>query len=98
MEQKTRNTLLDLNNHLFEQLERINDEDLTDEELEKELKRTDAMTKIAEKITDNADLVFKATKLNIEYGHSCVPRVLIGNTEKNNDNNHGISTVEEYGI
>lgn len=98
MEQKTRNTLLDLNNHLFEQLERINDEDLTDEELERELKRTDAMTKIAEKITDNADIVFKATKLNIECSGSSIPRVLIGNKEKNNDINQRIGTVEEYNI
>ena len=42
-----KNTLQDLNNHLFEQLERLNDEDLSDEELDKELKRADGMTKIA---------------------------------------------------
>ena len=42
-----RNTLQDLNSHLFEQLERLNDEDLSDEELDKELKRADGMTKIA---------------------------------------------------
>ncbi|MDU6534243.1 MAG: hypothetical protein E6517_02220 [Intestinibacter bartlettii] len=31
-----RNTLGDLNNHLFAQLERLNEEDLAGEELEKE--------------------------------------------------------------
>lgn len=30
-----RNTLMDLNNHLFAELERLGDEDLTQEELEK---------------------------------------------------------------
>lgn len=33
------NTLTDLNNYLFEALERVNDDDLTDEELEKEIKK-----------------------------------------------------------
>lgn len=42
-----RNTLSDLNNHLFEQLEMLNDEDLDDEGLDRELKRADGMSKIA---------------------------------------------------
>ena len=41
---KTRNTLTDLNNHLFEQLERLNDDSLTPEELETELRRAEGMT------------------------------------------------------
>ena len=34
-----KNTLQDLNNHLFEQLERLNDEDLSNEQLDQELRR-----------------------------------------------------------
>lgn len=42
-----KNTLTDLNNHLFEQLERLNDDELDDAQLEKELKRAEGMTKVA---------------------------------------------------
>ena len=83
-EQKMRNTLVDLNNHLFEQLERLNDEELTDEQLEKELKRTDAMKDIATQIIANANIVLKATELNMEYSRNevNVPQMLIGFDEK----------------
>ena len=79
-----RNTLVDLNNHLFEQLERLNDEELTDEQLEKELKRTDAMKDIATQIIANANIVLKATELNMEYSRNevNVPQMLIGMDEK----------------
>ena len=33
------NTLQDLNNYLFEAIERVNDDDLTEEQLEKETKK-----------------------------------------------------------
>ena len=39
-----RNTLGDLNNHLFAQLERLNEEDLAGEELEKENLSEQALT------------------------------------------------------
>ena len=79
-----RNTLVDLNNHLFEQLERLNDEELTDEQLEKEMKRTDAIKDIATRIIANANIVLKATELNMEYSRNevNVPQMLIGFDEK----------------
>lgn len=84
-----RNTLVDLNNHLFEQLERLNDEELTDEQLEKEIKRTDAMKDIATQIIANANIVLKATELNMEYSRNevNVPQMLIGMEEKKGVNN-----------
>ncbi len=65
-----KNTLADLNNHLFEQLERLNDEDLEVEALEMELKRADAMSKIAEKIISNGELAYKTMCHLDEYGRN----------------------------
>ena len=48
-----KNTLQDLNNHLFAQLERLNDEDLTDEQLEHEIKRSKSVVCVAHTIVDN---------------------------------------------
>lgn len=56
----TRNTLDDLNNHLFEQLERLNDEELTGESLEQEIMRAQAMTQLSTQIIGNAALALKA--------------------------------------
>ena len=63
-----KNTLVDLNNHLFAQIERLNDEELTNDELDMEIKRAKAMTDISTKIIDNADLVLQAENLRVEYG------------------------------
>jgi hypothetical protein len=56
------NKLTDLNNHLFAQLERLSDEDITSDKLEMEIKRTKAIGLIAENIINNGDLVVKAIK------------------------------------
>ena len=84
-----RNTLVDLNNHLFEQMERLNDEELTDEQLEKETKRADAMKDIATQIIANANIVLKATELNMEYSKNevNVPQMLIGTNDGKGVNN-----------
>jgi hypothetical protein len=74
-----RNTLGDLNNHLFEQLERLNDEELKGEELKEEIVRAKSITDIAAKIIDNANTVLQAKKLQAEtLGRSSVtiPKML----------------------
>lgn len=58
----TKNTLGDLNNHLFAQIERLGEENLSDEELEKEIKRADSNSKVSSQIVNNAELVLKAKK------------------------------------
>ena len=42
-----KNKLSDLNDHLFAQIERLGDEDLSDEQIEKEAKRADLYTQYA---------------------------------------------------
>ncbi|WP_297639464.1 hypothetical protein [uncultured Clostridium sp.] len=68
-----KNTLGDLNNHLFAQLERLSEEDLKGENLQSEILRTKAITDVASKIIDNASLVLKAQELVNEYGSSTTP-------------------------
>ena len=63
-----KNTLEDLNNHLFEQLERLNDDELMGEDLEKEISRSSAMTKVAQTIINNNNMVLGAIKHADEYG------------------------------
>ena len=55
-----KNTLADLNNHLFAQLERLGDEELKGEELEEEIARSKAVTGVATQIINNGNLVLKA--------------------------------------
>ena len=63
-----KNKLIDLNNHLFAQLERLSDEELKPEDLAHEVARTDAMVKVSEQIIDNATLVLRGAELVAEYG------------------------------
>lgn len=72
-----KNTLVDLNNYLFEALERITDDTLTPEELEVELKRSENITKVAEVVVHNGELMFKALKHADEWDKQ-VPALLGG--------------------
>ncbi|EPX82065.1 hypothetical protein [Salipiger mucosus] len=77
-----KNKLTDLNNHLFEQLERLNDPDLSAEQIEQEVKRSGAMVSVADQITGNAELQLKAAKLFAEHGQGVLPMLpQIGNAK-----------------
>lgn len=79
-----KNKLSDLNNYLFESIERLMDDELTAEELEKEIKRSDAIQKVAKTIIDNGSLALQAQKHFDEYGISTqVEMPLLGVTDKN---------------
>lgn len=57
-----KNTLIDLNNYLFAQLERLNEEELEGEKLDTEVIRTKAIVSVASAIVGNAHLALQAIK------------------------------------
>lgn len=57
------NKMIDLNNHLFQQLERLNDETINPEEMELELKKAKAMSLITAQIIKSNALSLKAFEL-----------------------------------
>lgn len=63
-----KNKLTDLNNYLFEQLERINDDTLKPEELETAIKKAETVTNIAETIIKNGALQLRQVDLMVQNG------------------------------
>lgn len=73
-----KNTLNDLNNHLFAQLERLGDEDLKGEELKEELNRSKAVSDVAKNIVSNGNLILQAQKFqdNRLDANATLPKML----------------------
>ena len=63
-----KNNLTDLNNYLFETLEKLLDEEMTEEELQKEITRSQAVTSVAATIIQNGELALKTMKHLNDYG------------------------------
>lgn len=55
-----KNTLSDLNDHLFAQLERLGNESMTNEQMAVELERARSITSVAHQIVNNGRLVLDA--------------------------------------
>lgn len=67
------NTMTDLNAHLFAQLERLDVEQLSPEQIKAEAERADAIVKVSDQIIANASLQLKAAKMFAEHGSSVLP-------------------------
>ena len=57
---KTKNKLIHLNDHLFEQIEKLNDDDLVGDRLVEEIGRSKAISGLAVNIIGNAKLALDA--------------------------------------
>jgi len=63
-----KNTLADLKDHLFMQIERLNDDDLKGDDLKQEIERSKAMSQVATQIVNGAKITVDAMKL-VKNGH-----------------------------
>lgn len=65
-----KNKLIDLNDHMFAQLERLGDEDLAGDALKQEIERGKAIANVGRQVIDNARLALDAHKVELEYGRT----------------------------
>ena len=77
------NSMTDLKNYLFEQIERVNDDSLDDEGLDRAIKRSKAVTETAKTIVEISKTQLDALKyateeLGIETNPKAVAQMLIG--------------------
>lgn len=68
-------SLRDLNNHLFAQLERLADPEISAERLDHEVKRAEALVAVADQVTSNAGLQIQAAKLFATHGAQVLPHL-----------------------
>jgi hypothetical protein len=64
----TKNKLIDLNDHLFAQIERLADEDMAPDKIAAEVQRGKAIVAVADKIIKNAALQVQVAKMVAEKG------------------------------
>ena len=65
-----KNKLTDLNDILFETLERLNDDELMETNLDKELQRSKAISQVATNIVNNAQVLLAAQRHVDEFGRN----------------------------
>lgn len=70
-----KNKLTDLNDHLFAQLERLGEENLSAEQIATEVQRSGAIVSVAEQIVKNADIQLKAVHVIATHGERFRPQL-----------------------
>lgn len=68
-------SLLSLNDHLFAQLDRLSNGDLTSEQIEQEVSRADAIVSISDQVLSSANTQLKAAKLFADHGQAVLPHL-----------------------
>jgi len=61
-----KNKAIDMHNLLFAQLEKLGDDELEGEKLTQEIRRADAMNKLASQLINNGRLVLDAIRISEE--------------------------------
>ena len=83
LEIEMKNSILDLHNHLFAQLERLSDESVKGDHLREELSRAKAVMGVADVLVQNAALMLEAEKLKSKTNETeiTIPSVLSADNE-----------------
>lgn len=83
---KVKNKLSDLNNYLFEELERLNDDEFLDEtKLKREIDRSKAITNVSQQIISNANVILKAKIHCDQFGDNLGEFLQLGMTDEKMD-------------
>lgn len=75
-----KNKLSDLNNYLFEQIERLNDDNIKGEDMELQIEKSKAICNIAKMILDTADTQLNGLQYlnDIVYDKNAIKAVIKG--------------------
>ena len=76
-----KNKLIDLNDHLFAQVERLSEEGLTGDKLKEEIVRSKAVSSAASNIINNARLALDAQKALSDNLIKTVPKMIGSDSE-----------------
>jgi len=74
-----KNKLTDLNDHLFAQLERLADENITGDGLKTEIARSRAVADMAQRITEAARLQLEVVQIAVDYPTVAARLPMLGN-------------------
>jgi len=74
MKGKTKHSLQDLNEYLFDELDALTNGDLQGEQLNAEIERSKAIVQVAGRIAGNAAIQIKAAQLMIDKGSATVEK------------------------